>query len=161
MFFKVKPLHLLCEPVFNICVICWRRRTSYQLCDWRSSDHPGYSDPHCCFDHLQVSSLLDTSSPLTPWSSTEGLITYIWYTADSSICKPCVVFFLLLIDRHKKSKFADPGVSNLTYSNPSYRTSTQEVKIEASQKPPIYNQLRYKKEVTVWTPKWKGQMFFV
>lgn len=50
--------------------------------------------------------------------------------------------------RHKKSKFADPGVSNLTYSNPSYRTSTQEVKIEASQKPPIYNQLRYKKEVT-------------
>lgn len=50
-------------------------------------------------------------------------------------------------NRHKKSKFADPGVSNLTYSNPSYRTSTQEVKIEASQKPPIYNQLRYKKEV--------------
>lgn len=39
-------------------------------------------------------------------------------------------------------------MSNLTYSNPSYRTSTQEVKIETSQKPPIYNQLRYKKEVT-------------
>lgn len=38
-------------------------------------------------------------------------------------------------------------MSNLTYSNPSYRTSTQEVKIETSQKPPIYNQLRYKKEV--------------
>ena len=52
------------------------------------------------------------------------------------------------VNRHKKSKFADPGVSNLTYSNPSYRTSTQEVKIEASQKPPIYNQLRYKKEVS-------------
>uniref|UniRef100_A0A665TZ27 Low-density lipoprotein receptor-related protein 4 n=1 Tax=Echeneis naucrates TaxID=173247 RepID=A0A665TZ27_ECHNA len=51
-----------------------------------------------------------------------------------------------LTSRHKKSKFADPGVSNLTYSNPSYRTSTQEVKIETSQKPPIYNQLRYKKE---------------
>ena len=50
--------------------------------------------------------------------------------------------------RHKKSKLADPGVSNLTYSNPSYRTSTQEVKIEA-QKPPMYNQLRYKKEVTI------------
>lgn len=55
---------------------------------------------------------------------------------------------MFLINRHKKSKFAEPGVSNLTYSNPSYRTSTQEVKIEASQKPPIYNQLRYKKEVT-------------
>lgn len=52
-----------------------------------------------------------------------------------------------MIFRHKKSKFADPGVSNLTYSNPSYRTSTQEVKIETAQKPPIYNQLRYKKEV--------------
>lgn len=54
----------------------------------------------------------------------------------------------LLSDRHKKSKFAEPGMSNLTYSNPSYRTSTQEVKIETLQKPPIYNQLRYKKEVT-------------
>lgn len=63
----------------------------------------------------------------------------------------------MLINRHKKSKFADPGVSNLTYSNPSYRTSTQEVKIEASQKPPIYNQLRYKKEVntdTLVTKTW-------
>uniref|UniRef100_A0AAQ4RSN1 EGF-like domain-containing protein n=1 Tax=Gasterosteus aculeatus aculeatus TaxID=481459 RepID=A0AAQ4RSN1_GASAC len=59
-----------------------------------------------------------------------------------------ILIAALIIYRHKKSKFADPGVSNLTYSNPSYRTSTQEVKIEASQKPPIYNQLRYKKEVT-------------
>lgn len=67
--------------------------------------------------------------------------------ANRSICKPCAVPTRFL-NRHKKSKFADPGVSNLTYSNPSYRTSTQEVKIEASQKPPIYNQLRYKKEVT-------------
>lgn len=58
--------------------------------------------------------------------------------------------FIVVLNRHKKSKFADqPGLSNLTYSNPSYRTSTQEVKIEASQRPPIYNQLRYKKEVQV------------
>ncbi|KAG7257364.1 hypothetical protein CRUP_022800, partial [Coryphaenoides rupestris] len=57
-----------------------------------------------------------------------------------------ILIAAFIIYRHKKSKFADPGVSNLTYSNPSYRTSTQEVKIEASQKPPIYNQLRYKKE---------------
>lgn len=54
---------------------------------------------------------------------------------------------LFLLFRHKKFKFADPGVSNLTYSNPSYRTSTQEVKIETAQKPAINNQLRYKKEV--------------
>ncbi|KAI5101925.1 low-density lipoprotein receptor-related protein 4 isoform X1 [Silurus meridionalis] len=57
-----------------------------------------------------------------------------------------IVIAVFIIYRHKKSKFADPGVSNLTYSNPSYRTSTQEVKIETAQKPPIYNQLRYKKE---------------
>ncbi len=52
-----------------------------------------------------------------------------------------------LLSRHKKFKFADPGVSNLTYSNPSYRTSTQEVKIETAQKPAVNNQLRFKKEV--------------
>ncbi|XP_049321599.1 low-density lipoprotein receptor-related protein 4 isoform X2 [Astyanax mexicanus] len=57
-----------------------------------------------------------------------------------------ILIAVYIIYRHKKSKFADPGVSNLTYSNPSYRTSTQEVKIETAQKPPIYNQLRYKKE---------------
>lgn len=56
-------------------------------------------------------------------------------------------FLFVVLNRHKKSKFLDPGLSNLTYSNPSYRTSTQEVKIEASQRPPVYNQLRYKKEV--------------
>lgn len=42
-------------------------------------------------------------------------------------------------------------MGNLTYSNPSYRTSTQEVKIEAVPKPAMYNQLCYKKEVTVET----------
>lgn len=66
-----------------------------------------------------------------------------------SILAILVLIAALIIYRHKKSKFADPGLSNLTYSNPSYRTSTQEVKIEASQRPPIYNQLRYKKEVVV------------
>lgn len=53
--------------------------------------------------------------------------------------------------RHKKSKLTDPGMGNLTYSNPSYRTSTQEVKIEATPKPAMYNQLCYKKEVSVKT----------
>ncbi|KAA0723842.1 Low-density lipoprotein receptor-related protein 4 [Triplophysa tibetana] len=59
-----------------------------------------------------------------------------------------ILITAFIIYRHKKLKFADPGVSNLTYSNPSYRTSTQEVKIETNaQKPSINNQLRYKKEV--------------
>ncbi|XP_028649665.2 low-density lipoprotein receptor-related protein 4 isoform X1 [Erpetoichthys calabaricus] len=57
-----------------------------------------------------------------------------------------ILIAAFIIYRRKKFKFADPGVSNLTYSNPSYRTSTQEVKIETVQKSPIYNQLRYKKE---------------
>lgn len=62
-----------------------------------------------------------------------------------------ILFILLLIAsliiyRHNKSKFTDPGLGNLTYSNPSYRTSTQEVKIERIPKPTMYNQLCYKKE---------------
>ncbi|KAM6444695.1 low-density lipoprotein receptor-related protein 4 [Rhynochetos jubatus] len=62
-----------------------------------------------------------------------------------------ILFILLLIAaliiyRHNKSKSTDPGLGNLTYSNPSYRTSTQEVKIEAVPKPTMYNQLCYKKE---------------
>uniref|UniRef100_A0A8D0BEN1 Low-density lipoprotein receptor-related protein 4 n=1 Tax=Salvator merianae TaxID=96440 RepID=A0A8D0BEN1_SALMN len=52
----------------------------------------------------------------------------------------------VIIYRHKKAKFTDPSLSNLTYSNPSYRTSTQEVKIETGPKPTMYNQLCYKKE---------------
>ncbi|KAH0620749.1 hypothetical protein JD844_021479 [Phrynosoma platyrhinos] len=52
----------------------------------------------------------------------------------------------VIIYRHKKSKFTDPTLSNLTYSNPSYRTSTQEVKIETIPKPAMYNQLCFKKE---------------
>uniref|UniRef100_A0A8C2EXM1 Low density lipoprotein receptor-related protein 4 n=1 Tax=Cyprinus carpio TaxID=7962 RepID=A0A8C2EXM1_CYPCA len=63
-----------------------------------------------------------------------------------SILAILILIAAFIIYRHKKFKFADPGVSNLTYSNPSYRTSTQEVKIETAPKPAINNQLRYKKE---------------
>uniref|UniRef100_A0A7N6BYU7 EGF-like domain-containing protein n=1 Tax=Anabas testudineus TaxID=64144 RepID=A0A7N6BYU7_ANATE len=81
-----------------------------------------------------------------PFVAGEGLhISYV-IGGVLTILAILILIAALIIYRHKKSKFADPGVSNLTYSNPSYRTSTQEVKIEASQKPPIYNQLRYKKE---------------
>ncbi|XP_018619430.1 low-density lipoprotein receptor-related protein 4 [Scleropages formosus] len=76
----------------------------------------------------------------------EGL--HISYVIGGALTILAILILIVafIIYRHKKSKFADPGVSNLTYSNPSYRTSTQEVKIETVQKPPIYNQLRYKKE---------------
>uniref|UniRef100_A0A3B1J6C8 Low density lipoprotein receptor-related protein 4 n=1 Tax=Astyanax mexicanus TaxID=7994 RepID=A0A3B1J6C8_ASTMX len=75
----------------------------------------------------------------------EGL--HISYVIGGALTVLAILILIAVyIIYHKKSKFADPGVSNLTYSNPSYRTSTQEVKIETAQKPPIYNQLRYKKE---------------
>lgn len=52
-------------------------------------------------------------------------------------------------------------MGNLTYSNPSYRTSTQEVKIEAIPKPAMYNQLCYKKEVKIKIYIQGGVLFFV
>ncbi|KAM3856102.1 low-density lipoprotein receptor-related protein 4 [Vipera latastei] len=63
-----------------------------------------------------------------------------------SILSILLLIAAVIIYRHKKSKFTDPNLSNLTYSNPSYRTSTQEVKIETIPKPAIYNQLCFKKE---------------
>uniref|UniRef100_A0A8C1TDN1 Low density lipoprotein receptor-related protein 4 n=1 Tax=Cyprinus carpio TaxID=7962 RepID=A0A8C1TDN1_CYPCA len=89
---------------------------------------------------------------------THGLTIYIYLYEDESphisyviggalsILAILILIAAFIIYRHKKFKFADPGVSNLTYSNPSYRTSTQEVKIETAPKPAINNQLRYKKE---------------
>lgn len=50
-------------------------------------------------------------------------------------------------------------MGNLTYSNPSYRTSTQEVKIEAIPKPAMYNQLCYKKEVKIQVYSQGGCLF--
>lgn len=68
------------------------------------------------------------------------------------------LFWQLSPSRHNKSKFTDPGLGNLTYSNPSYRTSTQEVKIEAIPKPTMYNQLCYKKEVRAATKDMGAQL---
>uniref|UniRef100_A0AAY5EVI9 Low-density lipoprotein receptor-related protein 4 n=1 Tax=Electrophorus electricus TaxID=8005 RepID=A0AAY5EVI9_ELEEL len=88
----------------------------------------------------------DVSNMLLFLYKGEGL--HISYVIGGALTVLAILILIavFIIYRHKKSKFADPGISNLTYSNPSYRTSTQEVKIEAAQKPPIYNQLRYKKE---------------
>uniref|UniRef100_A0A2I3LF72 EGF-like domain-containing protein n=2 Tax=Papio anubis TaxID=9555 RepID=A0A2I3LF72_PAPAN len=86
------------------------------------------------------------SNEAVPAAPGEGL--HISYTIGGllSILLILVVIAALMLYRHKKSKFTDPGMGNLTYSNPSYRTSTQEVKIEAIPKPAMYNQLCYKKE---------------
>ncbi|CAL8404823.1 unnamed protein product [Boreogadus saida] len=100
---------------------------------------------HNCTDkNLNVEGCLQSNVISAPHG--EGL--HISYVIGGVLTVLAILILIaaFIIYRHKKSKFADPGLSNLTYSNPSYRTSTQEVKIEASQKPPIYNQLRYKKE---------------
>ena len=60
-----------------------------------------------------------------------------------------------LFQRHKRSKLTDAAAGSLTYTNPSYRTSTQEVKIEATPKPAMCNQLCYKKEVNMKSCIWE------
>ncbi|XP_073514999.1 low-density lipoprotein receptor-related protein 4 isoform X1 [Phyllobates terribilis] len=52
----------------------------------------------------------------------------------------------LLIYRHRRAKLSDPAMGTLTYSNPSYRTSTQEVKIEAVHRPGACHLQRHRKE---------------
>lgn len=86
------------------------------------------------------------SNEAVPAAPGEGL--HISYAIGGllSILLILVVIAVLMLYRRRMSKFTDPGMGNLTYSNPSYRTSTQEVKIEAVPKPTMYNQLCYKKE---------------
>lgn len=86
------------------------------------------------------------SNEAVPAAPGEGL--HVSYAVGGllSVLLILLVTAALMLYRHRKSKFTDPGMGNLTYSNPSYRTSTQEVKIEAAPKPAMYNQLCYKKE---------------
>ncbi|XP_029438438.1 low-density lipoprotein receptor-related protein 4 isoform X2 [Rhinatrema bivittatum] len=79
-----------------------------------------------------------------PAATGEGL--HISYIIGGLLSTLVLLLLLaaLIIYRHKRSKFPDAVIGNLTYSNPSYRTSTQEVKLEATPSPAVYNQLRYK-----------------
>ncbi|XP_061237314.1 low-density lipoprotein receptor-related protein 4 isoform X3 [Bos javanicus] len=86
------------------------------------------------------------SNEAVPAAPGEGLHASYIIGGLLSVLLILVVIAALMLYRHKKSKLTDPGMGNLTYSNPSYRTSTQEVKIEATPKPAMYNQLCYKKE---------------
>lgn len=86
------------------------------------------------------------SNEAIPAAPGEGLHVSYVIGGLLSILLILVVIAAFMLYRHKKSKLTDPGMGNLTYSNPSYRTSTQEVKIEAVPKPAMYNQLCYKKE---------------
>lgn len=86
------------------------------------------------------------SNEAVPAAPGEGLHVSYVIGGLLSVLLILVAIAALMLYRHKKSKLTDPGMGNLTYSNPSYRTSTQEVKIEAIPKPAMYNQLCYKKE---------------
>lgn len=86
------------------------------------------------------------SNEAVPAAPGEGLHVSYAIGGLLSILLILLVIAALMLYRHRKSKFTDPGMGNLTYSNPSYRTSTQEVKLEAAPKPAVYNQLCYKKE---------------
>uniref|UniRef100_A0A669PGY7 Low-density lipoprotein receptor-related protein 4 n=1 Tax=Phasianus colchicus TaxID=9054 RepID=A0A669PGY7_PHACC len=105
---------------------------------------------HCHYLCINHSSMATRASECItyPCCSLSGEGLHVSYIIGGLLS---ILFILLLIAsliiyRHNKSKFTDPGLGNLTYSNPSYRTSTQEVKIETIPKPTMYNQLCYKKE---------------
>uniref|UniRef100_A0A3Q2WR41 Low density lipoprotein receptor-related protein 4 n=1 Tax=Haplochromis burtoni TaxID=8153 RepID=A0A3Q2WR41_HAPBU len=128
------------EGLMDIIVVSPNRQTT-NLCGINNG-----GCTHLCFAKTNSFVCACPDEPDGRPCSTEGL--HVSYVIGGVLTILAILILIAaLIIYHKKSKFADPGVSNLTYSNPSYRTSTQEVKIEASQKPPIYNQLRYKKEV--------------
>eukprot|EP00067_Danio_rerio_P011062 NP_001338643.1 low-density lipoprotein receptor-related protein 4 [Danio rerio] len=107
--------------------------------------HQGLSLVNCTEMNLSLEDCFQNSVISAPRDESPH-ISYVIGGA-LSILAILILIAAFIIYRHKKFKFADPGVSNLTYSNPSYRTSTQEVKIETAQKPAINSQLRYKKEV--------------
>uniref|UniRef100_A0A8C5MYQ0 LDL receptor related protein 4 n=1 Tax=Leptobrachium leishanense TaxID=445787 RepID=A0A8C5MYQ0_9ANUR len=64
----------------------------------------------------------------------------------ATFCSIDSCFIAFCVFRHRRAKLSDPGLSTLTYSNPSYRTSTQEVKIEAVHKPATCHLQRHRKE---------------
>ncbi|XP_072448783.1 low-density lipoprotein receptor-related protein 4 isoform X1 [Chiloscyllium punctatum] len=131
-FFPAKPT----DPVENTSENCSQKDASQGLCE-------------------------ESVNQVLPAINGEGLhISYI-IGAVLSILAILILIAAVIIYRHKKSKFNDPVVSNLTYSNPSYRTSTQEVKIETVQKPAIYNQLRYQKETASDNSYSKGKIKIV
>ncbi|KAI2662129.1 Low-density lipoprotein receptor-related protein 4 [Labeo rohita] len=107
--------------------------------------HQGLSVVNCTDANLNLEDCIQNNVVSAPRDESPH-ISYVIGGA-LSVLAILILIAAFIIYRHKKFKFADPGVSNLTYSNPSYRTSTQEVKIETAQKPAINNQLRYKKEV--------------
>lgn len=111
----------------------------------RTRTSPEGAEGRCSERDAQLG-LCAHSNEAVPAAPGEGLHVSYAIGGLLSVLLILLVIAALMLYRHRKSKFTDPGMGNLTYSNPSYRTSTQEVKIEAAPKPAMYNQLCYKKE---------------
>lgn len=111
----------------------------------RTRTSPEGAEGRCSERDAQLG-LCAHSNEAVPAAPGEGLHASYAVGGLLSVLLIVLVTAALMLYRHRKSKFTDPGMGNLTYSNPSYRTSTQEVKIEAAPKPAMYNQLCYKKE---------------
>ncbi|KAF6104569.1 LDL receptor related protein 4 [Phyllostomus discolor] len=111
----------------------------------RTRTPPEEAEGRCSEKDAQLG-LCAHSNEAVPAAPGEGLHVSYVIGGLLSILLILVVTAALMLYRHRKSKLTEPGMGNLTYSNPSYRTSTQEVKIEAIPKPAMYNQLCYKKE---------------
>ncbi|OCT83711.1 low-density lipoprotein receptor-related protein 4 [Xenopus laevis] len=89
--------------------------------------------PRSCSDEMGSPVLCASNGPVPAHAGDRLRVPYIIAGSLSLLCL-LLLLCALLIYRHRRAKLSDQGLGTLTYSNPSYRTSTQEVKIEAVQK---------------------------
>ncbi|KAG9475852.1 hypothetical protein GDO78_003967 [Eleutherodactylus coqui] len=102
--------------------------------------------PPCSCSDAEASRGLCTHNGAIPASAGDKLrVPHIIAGSLSLLCL-LLLICALLIYRHRRAKLSDPALGTLTYSNPSYRTSTQEVKIEAVHRPGACHLQRHRKE---------------
>lgn len=110
----------------------------------RGESTPGVTAGSCSDE--EASRGLCTPFGAVPASAGDRLrVAHIIAGSLSLLCL-LLLICALLIYRHRRAKLSDPALGTLTYSNPSYRTSTQEVKIEAVHRPSICHLQRHRKE---------------
>ncbi|KAG8557381.1 hypothetical protein GDO81_016609 [Engystomops pustulosus] len=110
----------------------------------RADSTPGVTAGSC--SEAEASDGLCTHNGAIPASAGDKLrVPHIIAGSLSLLCL-LLLICALLIYRHRRAKLSDPALGTLTYSNPSYRTSTQEVKIEAVHRPGACHLQRHRKE---------------
>ncbi|XP_077317486.1 low-density lipoprotein receptor-related protein 4-like isoform X1 [Lithobates pipiens] len=113
----------------------------------RGESTPGVTAGSCSDE--EASRGLCTPFGAVPASAGDRLrVAHIIAGSLSLLCL-LLLICALLIYRHRRAKLSDPALGTLTYSNPSYRTSAQEVKIEAVHRPSICHLQRHRKEHSV------------